>query len=197
MSPDAGTIAAYEANVAAYAARFDVAAPGQDLRAFMDLLPAGGRILDLGCGPGTASAFLKAAGFRPDPVDAAPAMVALANERHGLGARLGTFDDVAGDGVYEGVWASFSLLHAPRGDLPRHLAAIRRALVPGGVLHIAMKLGSGAARDRLGRFYSYYGRAELTGLLATAGFALLAERQGQEVGLAGVAEPFVVMLARG
>lgn len=197
MSADPGTIAAYEAHADAYAAHFAAEGPGADLRAFMARLGPGARVLDLGCGPGTASAFLRDAGFRPDPVDAAPAMVALANRRHNLGARVATFDDVDGLSGYGGVWASFSLLHAARADLPRHLAAIRRALVAGGVLHIAMKLGSGEARDRLGRFYTYFGRDELADLLAGAGFAIQGERQSEEVGLAGQLEPFIVMDARG
>ena len=90
----------------------------------------------------------------------------------------------------------FSLLHAPRADLPRHLAAIRAALLPGGIAHVAMKLGTGEGRDRLGRFYTYLGRDELAELLTAAGLALLGERQGEEIGLAGQMEPYIVMDAR-
>ena len=49
---------------------------------FAALLPPGGAVLDLGCGTGDPVArALLASGFRVTGVDAAPAMVALAQER--------------------------------------------------------------------------------------------------------------------
>jgi len=191
MSADPRTLAAYDANAAEYADRFRTDEPDRDLQAFIDALPRGARVLDLGCGPGDASAFLRAAGLRPDPVDAAPAM----NGRYAVGARLGTFDDIDASAGYEGVWANFSLLHAPRADLPRHLAALHRALVPGGLLHLGMKTGTGEGRDRLDRFYTYVARHELLGLLDAAGFDVIAEREGADPGLAGPVEPWIVVRA--
>ena len=197
MSADPRTLAAYDAQAQAYAQRFQADAPGGDLCAFMALLPPGGQVLDLGCGPGTASAFLRAAGFMPDPVDASPAMVEIANNRYGIGARLATFDEIDAEAAYDGVWANFSLLHAPRADLPGHLTALKRALRPGGILHLGMKTGTGEGRDRLDRFYSYFSRAELLSLLAAAGFTVTATREDHEIGLAGTDEPFIILLAHG
>jgi SAM-dependent methyltransferase len=196
VSVDRRTIDAYEANAAAYARRFRVVRLTRPLKAFIDALPQGARVLDLGCGPGDASAHMRDAGMRPDPVDASPAMVALANDRHRIGACLGAFDDVDAVAAYDGVWANFSLLHAPRADLPRHLAAIRRALKPGGLFHIAMKTGSGEVRDRLGRSYTYVTRHELAALLDAAGFTIIAAANGRERGLAGTLDPFVILRAR-
>lgn len=196
MSADSRTIDAYEANAAAYAKRFRVVRLTRPLKAFIDALPPSARVLDLGCGPGDASAHMREAGMRPDPVDASPAMVALANNRHRLGARLGTFDDLDAVAAYDGVWANFSLLHAPRADLPRHLAAVRRSLKPAGLFHIAMKTGVGEVRDRLGRTYTYVSREELAGLLAAAGFTIIAAANGRERGLAGTLDPFVIFRTR-
>jgi SAM-dependent methyltransferase len=195
MSVDPRTIAAYDAHAAEYAERFGAARPDADLKAFIDALPQGARVLDLGCGPGDASAFLRAAGMRPDPVDASPAMVTLANARHAIGARLATFEEISAESTYEGVWANFSLLHAPRADLPRHLSALHRALVSGGLLHVGMKTGAGEGRDTLDRFYTYVAREELLGLLDSAGFAVIAAREGADPGLAGPIEPWMVVRA--
>lgn len=197
MSADPGTMAAYQVQAAAYAARFDEARPSAYLQAFMAGLPPAARVLDLGCGPATASAFLRAAGHVPDPVDASAAMVELANGRHAIGARQASFDDLAAVAAYDGVWANFSLLHAPRAAFPGHLAAIRRALRPSGLFHIGAKTGTGEARDRFGRFYCYYGRDELLGLLQAAGLAPGAIWEGHEVGLAGTRDPYIVVHARG
>jgi hypothetical protein len=138
---------------------------------------------------------MRAAGLVPDPVDASPAMVALANDRHAIGARLATFDEIAGEASYHGVWANFSLLHAPRADLPRHFAALHRVLVPGGLLHVGMKTGTGEARDRIDRFYTFVGRAELAGLLEAAGFTVIEVEEGEERGLAGTLDPYILMRA--
>ncbi|HQU67789.1 MAG TPA: class I SAM-dependent methyltransferase [Albidovulum sp.] len=196
MSVDRATIDAYEANAAAYAKRFRVVRLTRPLKAFIDALPQGARVLDLGCGPGDASAHMRNAGLHPDPVDASPAMVALANDRHRIGARLGTFDELEAVAAYDGVWANFSLLHAPRADLPRHLAAIHRALKPAGLFHIAMKTGAGEVRDRLGRSYTYVTRDELKDMLAAAGFTIIAAANGHERGLAGTLDPFVIFRTR-
>lgn len=195
MSTDPRTIAVYDAKAGDYADRFASTEPDRHLSAFITALPTGAHVLDLGCGPGTASAFLRAAGHVPDPVDASPAMVRLANERHDIGARLATFDDIDAVEDYDGVWANFSLLHAPRAELPRHLAALHRALKPGGLLHLGMKTGAGEARDGLDRLYSYYSVAELQGMLAKAGFTVTAISEGHERGLAGTDDPFVIIEA--
>ena len=196
MSADARTIAFYDGAADRYATLTESGTPDANLLAFIALLPPGARVLDLGCGPGRASVHMRAAGLDPDPVDASDGMLAIARDSHGLPARKATFDDLDAVAAYDGVWANFSLLHAPRADLPRHLAAIATALKPGGVFHIGMKTGEGEARDAIDRFYSYVGVDELAGLLRDAGFAVLATVSGREVGCAGTADPFVVMRAR-
>ncbi len=196
MTADRRTLAVYEARAADYADTFRTRAPDAHLRGFINALPARARVLDLGCGPANASAHMRESGLDPDPVDAAPAMVALANERHGIGARLGTFDDLVAEAAYDGVWANFSLLHAPRTDLLRHFAAIARALRPGGLLHIGMKTGDGDIRDDLGRAYTLVTEEELTGLLMDAGFTITFRDEGRDVGFAGTEDPWVIYRAR-
>ena len=128
MSVDPETLAVYQARADDYANMVATGKPGRFLRQFIDHLPPHARVLDLGCGPGDASKAMLDAGLDVDPVDASPAMVAIARDRRGLPARLGTFDDLTQTAAYHGVWANFSLLHAPRAALPGHLAAIHRAL---------------------------------------------------------------------
>ena len=194
--PDARTIAFYDAAHGDYAAKFARATPDAQLRAFMALLPPGARVLDLGCGPAFASAHMRAAGFDCDPVDASPGMVETANATFAIGARLLTFDEITMVAAYDGIWANFSLLHAPRADLPRHFHAIARALRGKGLLHVGFKEGTGEARDRLDRFYTYVTEAELAGLLADAGFDLLATDRGRDKGMAGTDDSWIVMRGR-
>lgn len=193
---DDKTIAFYDTAAERYANLTNTATPSDDLNAFMALLPKGAHVLDLGCGPARASYHMRAAGFRPDPVDASAGMIKIANDAHNIGARMMTFDALDAHNTYEGVWANFSLLHAPRDALPRHLSAVAGALVDSGVFHIGMKTGTGEDRDSINRKYTYVTVDELRGLLADAGFTVLNTREGTEQGCAGTIDPFVIVLAR-
>jgi len=198
---DPETQAVYGAKAQDYAKMFVALEPDRLLKRFINAVAQGGAmggsVLDLGCGPAHASAFMRAAGLKPDPVDAAPEMVALANETHDINARLLRFDEISGRDIYDGIWANFSLLHARRDELPLHLSALSRALRPGGVFHIAMKLGTGEKRDGLGRFYTYYSHSELTALLQDAGLSVSEIDLGSDKGLTGEIEPWVVLFAHG
>lgn len=193
---DDETIAAYNTQVEAYAELTGSGAPDPLLETFAANVRPGGHILDLGCGPGSEAAQLRSRGFSIDAVDASPEMVRLANQTHGIGARVASFDDMDEADAYDGVWANFSLLHAPAEAFPRHLAALYRALKPRGCLHIAMKLGAGSARDSLGRHYSYYSQSELSELLTLAGFTVEDACTGKALGLAGDVEPWIALRAR-
>lgn len=193
---DKRTIEIYDEKAADYAENFSSDKPDTTLQTFIDLLPAGGRVLDLGCGPGAASAHMRDAGLVPDPVDASKGMIAQAKQKFGLDARLASFDDITGDAIYAGIWANFSLLHAAREDLPRHFAALSKATKPGGTLHVGMKTGAGSARDALDRRYTYVSVSELSALFGDAGFTVNYVREGVERGLAGTEDPFVIMRGR-
>ncbi|MWB76731.1 methyltransferase domain-containing protein [Pseudooceanicola sp. 216_PA32_1] len=193
---DRETLDVYAQRTAEYAARSGSAKEKKQLDRFLDALPQGARVLDLGCGPGDSSARMAERGFDPDPVDASPEMVAHARDTWHLPARVQPFAALESEGEYDGVWANFSLLHATKADLPGHLSAIRRALKPGGLFAIGMKTGEGERRDRLGRFYAYYSLEELRGLLASAGFIVTGERTGGGTGLDGTGFAWCLLTAR-
>lgn len=193
---DQKTISIYDEKVGEYADRFARDVPSEPLKKFMNLLPKGARILDWGCGPAASSFHMRNFGFVPDPLDASLEMVNLANERFNIGARVGTFDDELLEAAYDGVWANFSLLHARREDLPRHIARLNKALKISGLLYMGMKTGEGERRDHLGRFYTYYQISELRTFLEMRGFKLLDLVEGQEAGLAGKIEPFALIMAQ-
>lgn len=194
--PDEKTIAFYDTAAERYANLTDTGTPSERLMAFMALLPAGGTVLDLGCGPARSSVHMRDAGFKPDPVDASIGMIELANKTHDIGARLATFDDIDMIDTYDGVWANFSLLHAAPDDLPRYLTAIAAALHNNGIFHISMILGIGVERDQIDRLYSYFALPELQNFLADAGFELLDTVEGKATGCGGIEHPTISMLAR-
>ncbi|MBN9676449.1 methyltransferase domain-containing protein [Salipiger bermudensis] len=193
MSDDR-TLAVYAKRALDYA-NLQPDAPFETLSTFIARLPEGARVLDLGCGPGHDSGHMAKAGLTVEALDASPEMVALARASHGVDARQGHFDDLDAHARYDGIWASFSLLHAPRADMPRHLAAIARALKPGGLLGLSLKEGTGEGRDRLGRFYTFYTEDDLRALLADVGLTIRDVTRGEGRGLDGSASTWISVLA--
>lgn len=197
MSADHETLAVYAAQADRYAAKFDVAREDPWLDAFIAAMAPGAPVLELGCGPGRIAGVMRDAGLDVDAVDAAPEMAAAARRLYDVAVRVARFDEITGTDIYDGIWANFSLLHAPKADLPDHLARLADALRPGGRVHLGLKEGTGEARDRLGRFYAYYLEDELRQLLSAVGWRVGKVDRGSARGLAGTREPWLILTAHG
>ncbi|MHB9880926.1 class I SAM-dependent methyltransferase [Pacificimonas sp. ICDLI1SI03] len=131
------------------------------LDGFMRALPAGARVLELGCGGGRDAEAMAARGFDVYPTDGTPAIAARAEARLKRPVRVMRFDELTARAAYDAVWANASLLHVPRSALPGVLGRVLAALKPGG-LHFANYKGGGTAgRDALGRYFNYLGRSDL------------------------------------
>ncbi len=194
---DQRTIDVYNNSAQDYAARFSSDKPDAHLQRFADALKPNSRVLDLGCGHGSASAELCALGHDVLGLDASQAMLDIAAKQSNATFQLGSFDEINTLGRFDAVWANFALLHAARDALPRHLSDIRAALPDGGLFHIGMKTGTGAKRDAIDRRYTYVTQDELSGLLTKAGFDITHMSFGEGRGLDGTVAPWVVILAKG
>ncbi|GAB5388392.1 MAG: class I SAM-dependent methyltransferase [Alphaproteobacteria bacterium] len=136
----------YDREAQAYKKRTDAAEMEAIYTKFLDGLPKGSRILDLGCGPGRDMAAFKARGYRVEGVDGAEGMVDLARRRLGAETRVthSSFADWQPDqGRYDAIWACASLMFVPPDQMAETLAKARKALKPGGKLYIAVKHGQG------------------------------------------------------
>lgn len=192
---DPKTLAAYQTRAAAYAALGVTPTQEMALQRFMAALPQQSYILDLGCGPGLHARAMLDQGHRVDAIDATQAFVDTARSA-GVSARLATFDDITARATYNGIWASFSLLHAPRTQVPDYVKALARALKPGGVFFLGMKTGTGEDRDDIGRHYCYFTPTELEAMLRDAGLTVTARVDGREPGFAGTIDPFTLLHAQ-
>jgi SAM-dependent methyltransferase len=95
-----------------------------------------GRVLDLGCGPGHFTGYLRSLGVDATGIDLVPEFIAHARAAHPDGDyRLGSMRSLdAGPGTVAGVLSWFSLIHLPPAGLDDALVEFRRVLAPGGTL---------------------------------------------------------------
>ena len=194
---DKETLEVYNARATEYATQFCGAqTPDSQMQSFLDALPSGADVLDLGCGPGRSAAILALAGHRVIATDASEEMVRLARQHPGVTARVEPFEGLADQAAYDGIWANFSLLHAAPDDLPRLVQKIATALKAGGIFHIGMKTGTGQSRDSIGRLYTYVEEATLRDWLTENGLVPFAHWTGEARGLAGTNDPYVILQAR-
>ena len=109
----------------------------QNYAALLDALGAraGLRLLDFGCGPGRDLLALTARGHTVTGLDGSPVFAEMARAQSGCRVLQQNFLELTlGECQFDGVFANASLFHVPRAELPRVLAQLFQAIVPGGVL---------------------------------------------------------------
>ncbi|MGV2099569.1 class I SAM-dependent methyltransferase [Rhizobium sp. 21-4511-3d] len=148
------TSAFYDGNAETYASR-ERRLPTKRLDAFLAALPAGAKILELGCGGGQDSAYMLGKGFDVTPTDGSAELARQAEKLIGRPVTVMRFQDLQAIGEFDGVWAEASLLHVPRGELFDVFSRIHGALKPGAPLHASFKAGEAEGHDGFGRYYNY------------------------------------------
>jgi SAM-dependent methyltransferase len=121
---------------------------------FMVLPPPPARLLDLGCGGGWTSVFLARRGYAVVGQDIAPDMVDVADANRAAAGPLdlsfvvSDYENLAFRDEFDGALFYDALHHAE--DPAAALAAVHRALKPGGVL-VTVEPGRGHAEAELSR----------------------------------------------
>lgn len=108
---------------------------------FLTELPAGGTILDLGCGSGRDAAYFRERGFNVTATDGSARMCELASRYLGMPVRVQEFNELADEALYDGIFASASIMHLEYDRLVELMPKLARALKPGGVLYVSFKYG--------------------------------------------------------
>ena len=153
----------------------------QAVERFVAALDPGARVLEIGSGPGRDARALEAAGVAVRRTDITPAFVRMlradGNSADVLDPLSDDLTDPERDTPYDGVWASASLVHARREDLPTILANLAGATRSGGVLHLALKEGDGARFSTHGhvgapRHFTFWREEPLRAVLEEAGWVV-------------------------
>ncbi len=191
MGADQETVDTYNKHISDYKELMSKEAIDTNLDIFMRMIVSKGKVLDLGCGTGSASLALLKRGFSPFPVDASQEMIKVAESLLKIKARRISFDEIDEHNFYDAIWANFSLLHAPKKQFRDILKKLFFALKKEGLLFLSLKRGEGEGRDRLGRFYSYYQKKEAEKFLEKANFQTKKFTEGRSIGLAGDKESWM------
>ena len=137
-------------------------------RAFLELVPSGGAVMDLGCGAGSASLYFTQAGYQVLAVDGCRELCEHTGRRAGCATRQLRFEELDYTDAFDGIWACASLLHVRKADLPGVIRLIRRALKKNGAFYASFKYGA-EERDKNGRVFSDFTEDSLRALLEEAG----------------------------
>jgi SAM-dependent methyltransferase len=144
-----------------------------------ELIPAGARVLELGCGAGIPMTAALADGRKVTGVDISATQVRMARE-HVPSATFLQADMTALDfepASFDAVVAFYSLTHVPRDEVPPLLSRIRGWLRPGGAFIATMGADDdpgGIEEDWLGvdMYFSHFGAKRNRRLVEEAGFAI-------------------------
>jgi SAM-dependent methyltransferase len=144
----------------------------------------GGRVADVGCGPGYVTSYLHDAGAEAFGIDLSPEMVDIARRDYPhLRFEVGTMTDLdLGDDSVAGIVAFWSVIHVPDDAVPGVFEQFRRVLRPQGLLLVGFHVGDETQHTSEGytgspiNVDSHHRRpSKITAWLRDAGFTTEAE----------------------
>ena len=192
------TIDAYERSAKECIARWDKRRHRRPplLVEWLQYLPAGASLLDLGCGGGQDAGDLARRGYRIVGVDRTSALLSAGRRRYrSLPLVCADLRDLPFQAMsFDGLWAAASLMHLPKSEARQILADLYRLIRPGGLLAATVTYGT---KSRLvtdgwvpGRYFARWRKDELARAVRRAGWTILElnvvtnrERKGRWVNL--------------
>ena len=106
---------------------------------FLQYIPEKGRVLDLGCGSGRdAKAFMEL-GYETYAMDGSEEMVKYCKQFLGDRVKLATFQEYETDMMFDGIWASASLLHVDEDEIEGIIRKYFNLLVDNGAFYMSFK----------------------------------------------------------
>ena len=165
MKFDKQTIEFYNTNAQKYLSYSYEHEKGELYQKFLNYLPEKGSILDAGCGAGWDTKFFLKNGYTVTALDASVKLLEVIETHKNLEKIESDFLNFKSNKIFDGIWASFSLQHLPKSDFKPALKLLNNSLSETGFFYIGIHEGNKEIRDTLGRYYSYYGESEISGII--------------------------------
>ncbi len=167
---DRPTLAAYDADAAAYAADWLAQDSPEDMYALLRTHFAPGPTADIGCGAGRDTAWLAANGFDARGFDASAGLLAQARAAHpSLRFDETSLPALAGveRGAFQNVLCETVVMHLPPAEIGPSVRSLLALLRPGGTLYLSWRATDGEdKRDPAGRLYAAFDKSVVTSQLA-------------------------------
>ena len=158
------TLEYYNAVASAYAAETQKLDFSEVRDKFVACLPAGGKILDLGCGAGRDSKAFLSGGFLVTATDGSENLCRIASEYIGQQVVCAKFHEFRPREKYDGIWACASLLHLNKREIESILNRLSAFLNKGGCFYASFKYGDfSGVKD--GRFFQYMTEKDVLDIL--------------------------------
>ena len=141
MSADQQTVDIYNKHISDYEELMSKEFKDTNLDIFIEMISSQGKVLDLGCGTGSASRELLKRGFSPFPVDVSLEMIKVAESLLKIKARKISFDEIDEHNFYHAIWANFSLLHTTKNQFSDILKILFFALKEEGIFFSVLNKG--------------------------------------------------------
>ena len=150
------------------------------LEIFANLMPAKGKILDLGCGPGQHSKFFSDLNFNVTGIDLSKNMISRARSKYrNIDFKVMDIYNLKFDNLFfDGIWASASLLHIEKSKVLKVLIDLKKILKDDGYIYISLKVGNGEKLikdDRYNgvpKFFSFFQPIEIEEFLDISGLQI-------------------------
>lgn len=140
------------------------------IASFMDKLPSGGKVLDLGCCTGWHAYMLHEEGFVVTAMDTSEKYIAELDSK--INPIVGGFETLDFENVFDGFLLSWMLHHLQRDGISIALDRTFRALKTDGWLYLSTVEANEDYRDAVGRLYVTFTETELVELLDKHGFSV-------------------------
>jgi len=181
INPFDTTIDTYNKHAAKFVQHFEKKLDTTELDKFLEHIPAGGKILDAGCGSARDAAYFISKGYQAEGIDLSVGLLNEAKKLHPeVPTQVMSLTDISfRDNTFDGVWCKAALLHIQRKQAHRVIENFHRILHKGGTLFLQTKAGEGQGTQpvpfdtKLERFFTFYTEDELKNMLQVAGFKVL------------------------
>lgn len=124
-----------------YAAKFKK--PSDNIDDFLKLVKKGGTVLDVGCGPGVDTNYIISKGYSATGVDLSEKMIKIARKKNPRAifkkSDMRKLDFKPNS--FDGILASFSLIHIPKKDIKKTVSSFYKFLKPEGIIYIGIQEG--------------------------------------------------------
>jgi len=146
-------------------------------------------ILDVGCGDGRHCLLIDKHGGQATGIDLSENMINEAKGYYPEGQfrQMNMLELEYEDNSFDGIWSSGSIYHVAKEHVRQVFSEFRRVLKYNGVIALSYKLGGGEGMESnpksyggSPRYFAYYSKGEMDGILQSCGFTELEARMYPE-----------------